>query len=106
MVEPPLLALTNNSHSTLARRADAVMTCGAGPEIGVAATKTFVCQIVAGVAVMVSALVAIDRLSATAAGRIVDDLRRLPDQLAAAGTVSKCVVPPIVEDLTDASGFV
>jgi glucosamine--fructose-6-phosphate aminotransferase (isomerizing) len=104
--QPPMLALTNNPLSTLARRADAIIRCSAGPEIGVAATKTFVCQIVAGVAVMVSALVATDRLSVAAAGRIVDDLRRLPDQLAAAGTVAKCVVPPLAEELTDASGFI
>ena len=104
--ESPLLALTNNSHSTLARRADAVMTCAAGPEIWVAATKTFVCQTIAGVAVMVSALVATKRLSATAAATLVDDLRRLPDQLAAAGTVAKCVVPPIAEELTAASGLI
>ena len=104
--EPPLLALTNNSHSTLARRADAVMTCAAGPEICVAATKTFVCQIIPGAAVMVSALVATNRLSATAATTLVDDLRRLPDQLAAAGTVATCVVPPIAEELTAASGLI
>jgi glutamine---fructose-6-phosphate transaminase (isomerizing) len=104
--ESPLLALTNNSHSTLARRADAVMTCTAGPEIGVAATKTFVCQIIAGVAVMVSALFATGRLPATYAAQLVDDLRRLPDQLAAAVTVAKCVVPPITEELTTASGFI
>ena len=40
------------------------------------------------------------------AERLVDDLRRLPDQLAAAGTTAKCVVPPIAEELTTASGFV
>jgi glucosamine--fructose-6-phosphate aminotransferase (isomerizing) len=104
--ESPLLALTNNSHSTLARRADAVMTFAAGPAIGVAATKTFVCQIIAGVAVMVSALVATGRLSSTYAAQLVDDLRRLPDQLAAAGTVAKCLVPPIAEEFTTANGFV
>jgi glutamine---fructose-6-phosphate transaminase (isomerizing) len=104
--ESPLLALTNNSHSTLARRAHAVVTCAAGPEIGVAATKTFVCQIIAGVAVMVSALVATNRLSAISAARLVDELRRLPDQLAASSTVARCVVPPIAEELTTASGFV
>jgi glucosamine--fructose-6-phosphate aminotransferase (isomerizing) len=104
--EPPLLALTNNPYSTLARRADAVMTCSAGPEIGVAATKTFMCQIVAGVAATVSALVAMDRLSATTARGLVDDLRRLPDRLAAAGTVAKCLVPPIAEDLVSATGFI
>jgi glucosamine--fructose-6-phosphate aminotransferase (isomerizing) len=104
--ETPLLALTNNSHSTLARRADAVVTCSAGPEIGVAATKIFVCQIIAGVAVMVSALVATGRLAPISAARLVDDLQRLPDYLAAASTVAKCVVPPIAEELTTASGFV
>jgi glutamine---fructose-6-phosphate transaminase (isomerizing) len=104
--EPPLLALTNASHSTLARRADAVVSCSAGPEIGVAATKTFVCQIIAGVAVMVSAFVATGRLSRSEAGRLVDDLRRIPDQLAAAIAVAKCVVPPIAEDLIDVTGFV
>jgi glutamine---fructose-6-phosphate transaminase (isomerizing) len=101
-----LLALTNNPHSTLARDADAVLTCLAGPEIGVAATKTFVCQIVAGVAVVVSALVDTGRLSPAAARALVDDLRRLPDRLAAAATVAKCAVPPIIDELVDASGFI
>ena len=101
-----LLALTNNSHSTLARGADAVVTCLAGPEIGVAATKTFVCQVVAGVAVMVSALVDAGRLSPSAARILVDDLRRLPDRLVAAAMVAKCAVPPIIDELVDASGFI
>jgi len=101
-----LLALTNNAHSTLARGADAVVTCLAGPEIGVAATKTFVCQVVAGVAVIVSALVDTGRLPSSAARRLVDDLRALPDRLAAAATVAKCAVPPIIDELVDASGFI
>jgi glucosamine--fructose-6-phosphate aminotransferase (isomerizing) len=102
----PVLALTNNPHSTLARRAHAVVECSAGPEIGVAATKTFVCQVVAGVALVISALVAMDRLSSLSATRLVDDLRRLPDQLVAATTVAKCVVPPIIDELATASGFI
>ncbi|MDV3128682.1 glutamine--fructose-6-phosphate transaminase (isomerizing) [Mycobacterium sp. 21AC1] len=106
MGEAPLVALTNNSHSTLARLADAVIGCSAGPEIGVAATKTFVCQVISGAALMMSALVATNRLSRASATRFVDDLRRLPDQLAAAGAVSKCVVPPIVDDLVSAGGFI
>jgi glucosamine--fructose-6-phosphate aminotransferase (isomerizing) len=105
-VQQPLLAITNNSHSTLARRADAVMPCAAGLEIGVAATLTFVCQIIAGVAVMISALVAMKRLSATSAVRCADELRRLPERLAASGTVAKCVIPQIAEQLTAASGFI
>jgi glucosamine--fructose-6-phosphate aminotransferase (isomerizing) len=90
----------------LARRADAFITCAAGPEIGVAATKTFVCQVIAGAALMLSALVTTKRLSMMSAAQLVGDLRRLPDQLAAAGTVAKCVVLPIAEELTTASGFI
>jgi glucosamine--fructose-6-phosphate aminotransferase (isomerizing) len=101
----PVVALTNNLHSTLARRADAVITCAAGPEIGVAATKTFVCQVITGVALMISALVAENRVSMKDAIRLADELRRMPDRLAAAGTTAKCLVPPIAEQLSSASGF-
>jgi glucosamine--fructose-6-phosphate aminotransferase (isomerizing) len=104
--DEPVLALTNNAYSTLARRADAFIACAAGPEIGVAATKTFICQIIAGVAVVISALIATKRLSMMSAAPLVDDLRRLPDQLTAAGTVAKCLVPPIAEELTRDSGFI
>ena len=41
-----------------------------------------------------------------AAANLVDELRRIPDQLAAAGTVAKSVVPPIAEELMTASGVV
>jgi glutamine---fructose-6-phosphate transaminase (isomerizing) len=102
----PLLALTNNSHSTLARRADAVVECSAGPEIGVAATKTFVCQVIAGAAVMVSALVATKKISASAAKPMVDELRRLPDRLAESLTISGLLVPEIADEVLDATGFV
>jgi glucosamine--fructose-6-phosphate aminotransferase (isomerizing) len=105
-VESPLLVLTNQAHSTLGRRADAVVTCATGPEIGVAATKTFVCQVIAGTAVMISALVAMDRLSPAYATRLVHELRQLPGGLAAATTTAKCVVPQIAEGLTTASGFI
>ncbi len=101
----PVLALTNNSHSTLARRADAFIACAAGPEISVAATKTFVCQVIAGAALAISALVATKRLSQSCAAQLVDRLRRLPDQLAAAGAAAKYLVPPIADELSAASGF-
>jgi glutamine---fructose-6-phosphate transaminase (isomerizing) len=41
------LAITNTVGSSVAREADAVMYTHAGPEVGVAATKTFVTQMVA-----------------------------------------------------------
>jgi glucosamine--fructose-6-phosphate aminotransferase (isomerizing) len=100
-----LVAITNNEHSTLARRADSVLTCQAGPEIGVAATKTFVAQVVTGVATALSALVATGRMTPGEAARQVDDLRRLPDLLAHAIAVSRDVVPAVVDSVLDEPGF-
>ena len=101
-----VLAFTNNTHSTLARMADAVVDCSAGPEIGVAATKTFMCQVISGTAVVISALVAMNRLSSASAGKLVDDLRRVPEQLAAAGAGARRVMPPIVDELVPSGGFI
>jgi len=42
-----VLAVTNNANSSMARAADGVLDLHAGPEIGVAATKTFVGQMAA-----------------------------------------------------------
>jgi glutamine---fructose-6-phosphate transaminase (isomerizing) len=101
----PLLALTNNAHSSLARLADAVVDCTAGHEVGVAATKTFVAQVLTGVAVAVSALRAQDLLAPHRATAIIDDLKRMPDLLAQSLAVSKIVVPELVGGLVDAPGF-
>lgn len=43
----PTAALTNTEHSTMAREADLVLPTLAGPEIGVASTKAFTCQLTA-----------------------------------------------------------
>lgn len=101
----PVLALTNNPHSTLTRSSNAFVTCAAGPEIGVAATKTFVCQVIAGAAMMISALVATKRMSMSDAAILVTELKRLPEQLSAACRAAKCLVPPIADELVAASGF-
>ncbi|AQA02550.1 glutamine--fructose-6-phosphate transaminase (isomerizing) [Mycobacterium sp. MS1601] len=101
-----VIALTNNAHSTLARRADAFLECFAGPEIGVAATKTFVCQVMAGTSLMLSALVASGRVTAVEASALIDELSRIPERLAEAGAVSKCIIPSIAEELGTAGGFI
>ncbi|QWT23390.1 glutamine--fructose-6-phosphate transaminase (isomerizing) [Subtercola sp. PAMC28395] len=101
----PVLALTNNSHSTLARRADGVVNCFAGPEIGVAATKTFVAQIVTGVCVALSSMVANGQIPGTQAQAIIDDMARLPDRLERAISVSNALVPELIAQLVAADGF-
>ncbi|MCL2535699.1 MAG: isomerizing glutamine--fructose-6-phosphate transaminase, partial [Nocardiaceae bacterium] len=104
--EGPILALTNSAHSTLARRADAVLPCSAGPEIGVAATKTFVCQVISGVALVMSAMVAHKRLEPDIAAQLMRVLNGAPARLAAATEVAQRLIPPLVDELTTATGFV
>lgn len=102
----PVLALTNNPHSALARRAEAVMVCHAGPEIGVAATKTFTAQVLGGTAVVLSMLTSARRLDGSALHGLIDDLARIPDVLAYAIGASRRSVPAVVESVVDASGYV
>lgn len=100
-----LLALTNNIHSSLARRADAVLDCQAGPEIGVAATKTFIAQVMTGAALALSALVATGRITPLHAVEIAGELERTPQLLTTAIELSSGLVPDLALELRDASGF-
>ncbi len=76
----PIVAITNTVGSALTREADAVCFLQAGPEVAVAATKTFVTQVT--VAVMLAAVIARarGRLDPAAEGALVTALRALPDQ--------------------------
>jgi glucosamine--fructose-6-phosphate aminotransferase (isomerizing) len=99
-----VLAITNNPHSSLARRANAIVECNAGPEIGVAATKTFVAQVLTGVAIAISALHDAGRIDSARTDSILSDLGRMPDLLAQSLAVAKDVVPALAASLADAQG--
>ncbi|WFR68765.1 SIS domain-containing protein [Curtobacterium flaccumfaciens] len=101
----PVLALTNNVHSSLARRADAVLDCHAGPEIGVAATKTFTAQVVVGVAAVISALVASGRIEPERAAALVGELTDLPTRIGHAASIAVDRIPLLVASVKDATGF-
>ena len=76
-----VVAITNVMGSSITREADAVLFTHAGPEVGVAATKTFLCQLVA---VNLLGLYIAQAQGATDAPRIaeiVEALIRLPEQI-------------------------
>ena len=101
----PVVALTNNTHSTLARRSDAAVDCLAGPEIGVAATKSFTAQVITGTALAVSGLVFGGQLSPAQAGRYLEQFLAIPERLAKAEQLAARIVPGLAESLADSSGF-
>jgi glucosamine--fructose-6-phosphate aminotransferase (isomerizing) len=75
------LAICNVVGSTIAREADGVLYTHAGPEIGVASTKAFVCQL-AGMVLLALALgQAKGRIDAATRKRLADALFELPGRV-------------------------
>lgn len=73
-----ILGICNVNGSSMGREADGVIYTHAGPEIGVASTKTFTCQLTALVLFAISLGLANGNLSAQAAKALLQDLLRLP----------------------------
>ncbi|MDR5657368.1 glutamine--fructose-6-phosphate transaminase (isomerizing) [Halodesulfurarchaeum sp. HSR-GB] len=72
------LAMTNTVGSTVTREADETVYIHAGPEIGVAATKTFVSQVATATMLAVALGRVRGTLSRDEAGAVLDSLRGLP----------------------------
>jgi glucosamine--fructose-6-phosphate aminotransferase (isomerizing) len=73
-----ILAICNVNGSSMGREADGVIYTHAGPEIGVASTKTFTCQLTALVLFAISLGLANGNLSARAAEALLQELLHLP----------------------------
>jgi glucosamine--fructose-6-phosphate aminotransferase (isomerizing) len=76
-----VLALTNVMGSQATREADGVLYTRAGLEIGVAATKTFVCQVVAMYLIGLRLAELRGTLPPDRIAALVDDLKRMPDAM-------------------------
>ncbi|GAA0287535.1 glutamine--fructose-6-phosphate transaminase (isomerizing) [Kineococcus aurantiacus] len=101
----PLLAVTNSPTSSLARRADAVFDLGVGPELGVAATKTFTAQVLAGVFLALSSAVARGRLPRSSTAELLDELSATPEALHRAGRLALHRADELAERLAPQPGF-
>ncbi len=104
-VTAPVLAITNRPQSSLARRAHAVLESSAGPEIGVAATKTFTTQVVTGAALALSFAAASGALPTSTVARHGLQLGCLPGRLEAAHAASFPVATALAEELAEARSF-
>ena len=75
----PVIAVTNTIGSAITREADAVLFLQAGPEVAVAASKTFVTQVTTLVALAAAIAKARGRLEPAAEADLATALRALPD---------------------------
>ncbi|PSP16560.1 MAG: glutamine--fructose-6-phosphate transaminase (isomerizing) [Cyanobacteria bacterium QS_8_64_29] len=76
-----LLGMTNRPESTLARSVDAIIDTHAGIEIGVAATKTFMAQVVGFCCLALELAARRQALPPDRLQQMVDGLRQLPAQI-------------------------
>ncbi|MGB3864361.1 MAG: glutamine--fructose-6-phosphate transaminase (isomerizing) [Xanthobacteraceae bacterium] len=81
------LSVVNVTTSTIARESEVVLQTLAGPEIGVASTKAFTCQLMVLAALSIAAGRARGELSAEDEGKLVRNLVEVPRLMAAALTL-------------------
>jgi len=79
--QPHLLGITNRPESTLGQMVDQVIDTHAGIEIGVAATKTFIAQLIAFYCLSLDLAYQRKTLSEERIEQILDNLRYLPAQI-------------------------
>jgi glucosamine--fructose-6-phosphate aminotransferase (isomerizing) len=97
------LGICNNVASTIARESDGGVYMHAGPEIGVAATKSFTSQLV--ILTLLGLLFGRMRnLSATDGSRVIEALEALPDQIERVLQLSD-QIKAIAKKYTDANGM-
>src|SRR6266545_5639557 len=101
----PVLAVTNTPHSSLARMADATIDCMAGPEVGVAASKTFTTQVLAGSVFAIAAARAAGRAGDADAESLLETLAAVPGGLQRAHELSRPVAEVVADLVTPAPGF-
>ncbi|MAR05641.1 MAG: glutamine--fructose-6-phosphate transaminase (isomerizing) [Cyanobium sp. NAT70] len=75
------LGVTNRPESSLARQVPNILDIGAGIEVGVAATKTFLGQLLAFYGLTMAFAARRNSRSRDEIGTLVSELRRLPEQL-------------------------
>jgi glucosamine--fructose-6-phosphate aminotransferase (isomerizing) len=101
----PIIAVTNTVGSAITREADAVMFLQAGPEIAVAASKTFVTQ----VTTLVVLAAAIGRIRGTfpvaAEAQLVTALRGLPDAAQRALELNAPIASDLARRYVNSRGF-
>lgn len=77
----PVIAIVNVEHSSIARRADVVLTTHAGPEISVASTKAFTTQLAILACLVIACGRQRGRLSATEESTLARSLIEVPSHM-------------------------
>ncbi|MGH3934927.1 MAG: SIS domain-containing protein, partial [Pseudonocardiaceae bacterium] len=102
----PWLVVTNSPQSTLARRADGVLGLGCGPELGVAATKSFTAQVIAGSALAMAICAAHGRINGSQLAHLQTQLDAVPERLATTDEQVAPIAAALAEEIADQPGWI
>jgi glucosamine--fructose-6-phosphate aminotransferase (isomerizing) len=101
----PVIAVTNTVGSAITREADAVLYLQAGPEIAVAASKTFVAQVTSLVLLAAAIAKLRNQLPPADERTLAEAIRALPDAAARVLDRNDPVVPDLVRRYVNSRGF-
>jgi glutamine---fructose-6-phosphate transaminase (isomerizing) len=101
----PIVAVTNTVGSAITREADAVLFLQAGPEIAVAASKTFVTQVMTLIVVAASIARARGRMDEAAEIALGTAMRALPAAAARAIEAASVTAPALARRYVNSRGF-
>jgi glutamine---fructose-6-phosphate transaminase (isomerizing) len=103
---PKILGITNRPESTLARMVDRIINTQAGIEIGVAATKSFVAQLMGFYFLALDLAYHRQTLSLEKFESIVEGLRQLPGQIEALLEKQDPLIEDLAHDFAETQDFI
>jgi len=104
--EPRLLGITNRPESSLTQLVDQIIDTHAGIEIGVAATKTFVSQLMAFYSLAIDLAWQRQTLTATRVEEILVGLRQLPAQIEIILESQERYIEELAHDFAETQDFI
>jgi glucosamine--fructose-6-phosphate aminotransferase (isomerizing) len=104
--QPRILGLTNRPESTLAQMVDEIINTHAGIEIGVAATKTFVAQLMGFYFLALDLAYRRQSLPLENLEFILKGLRQLPGQIESILEQQECSIEELAHDFADTQDFI
>ena len=104
--QPRILGITNRPESTLAHSVEQIINTHAGIEIGVAATKTFVAQVMAFYFLAIDLAYRRRRLSVETVAPLLEGLRQLPRQIELVLNNTERHIEELAHDFAETQDFI
>lgn len=104
--QPRLLGITNRPESTLAQMVPHIIDTHAGIEIGVAATKTFVAQVMAFYCLALDLAYVRQAVDPTRLEQIITGLRQLPAEIEVILEIQERYIQQLIHDFAETQDFI